>query len=297
MGASGKWWRCRHCKLWLQTLKSENYLPMEDGRIGCLVVGSPRSGTTLCAAMIGAHPDIGMHSEDIRHTPETILGVKIWGNKLCIPNQITLDPRPDDRSLWTRLEDGVRAVIGRPRRLPQQTESYPPPSSAQYTIRKYIESGARIVAMLRDPDHVVDSIRRRGVASVEEGKERWSRAIRAIHQVHEEYEDRVCLIRFADLVTDPEPVMKEVCALLEIDYSPRMPEGYKYTPQYHHDQLDASVAKRNVRGYNVRRYDSEALKCIKNSQEKVGGRHNIFLLTTLCALRMRPPSDVGMLLE
>ncbi|MCS4149344.1 hypothetical protein GGP52_003056 [Salinibacter ruber] len=127
--------------------------------------------------------------------------------------------------------------------------------------------------MLRDPDHVVDSIRRRGIVSVEEGKERWSRAIRAIHQVQEEYEDRVCLIRFADLLTDPEPVMKEVCALLEIDYSPRMPEGYKYTPQYHHDRLDASVVTRDVEDCSLKEYEWEAVsmyeELVRNAGQEV----------------------------
>lgn len=144
---------------------------MDESQAGCLVIGAPRSGTTLCASMIGAHPDVGMLFEDIGHGGKEVLGTKIWGNKLCIPNQITLDPLPDDRSLWKRLEDGLRAVIGRPRMIPRFSESYPVPHR-QYTIHTYVEQGARIVAMLRDPDHVVDSIRRRGSVSVEQGKHR-----------------------------------------------------------------------------------------------------------------------------
>jgi hypothetical protein len=203
---------------------------MSDSRIGCLVIGSPRSGTTLCAAMIGAHPDVGMHSEDVRHGSDTLLGKKVWGNKLCIPNQITLDPRPDNRSIWTRLEDGVRAVVGKPRRLPGEMESYPPPPDRQHTIRTYVEDGARVIAMLRDPDHVVDSIRRRGNVSVEQGKYRWAQAIRAIYKVHQGYSDRTCLVQFTNLVCEPERVMRNVCALLNLSYSAKMPEGYRHTP-------------------------------------------------------------------
>lgn len=198
-----------------------------------------------------------MHSENIRHGAETIVGGKVWGNKLCIPNQITLDPRPDDRSLLTRLEDGARAILGRPRRLPRETESYPPPPELQHTIRTYIKKGARLVAMLRDPDHVVDSIRRRGNVSVEQGKHRWVRAIRDIKQVHEEYGNRTCLVRFVDLVNEPELVMRKVCGVLELSYSPRMAEGYKYTPQYDHDHLDPSVATREVPSYDLETFDPE----------------------------------------
>lgn len=209
--------------------------------------------------MIGGHPKVGMLSEDHGHRAEKILGVRVWGNKLCIPNQITLDPVPDDRSLLKRLEDGIRAIIGRPRLRPYSSESYPVPHR-QCTIRTYMKKGARIVAMLRDPDQVVDSIRRRGQVTVLSGKQRWAEAIRIIGQVNEEYPDRICLIRFLDLVCHPVAVMHQVCKLLEVSYSPRMSEGYKYTPQYDYDQLDRSVATRAVESYNLQGFDSEAFQ-------------------------------------
>lgn len=63
-----------------------------------------------------------------------------------------------------------------------------------------MSEGARVVAMLRDPGHVVDSIRRRGNVPAETGKERWSKAIRIIYQVHQEMENRIHLTRFTDLL-------------------------------------------------------------------------------------------------
>jgi hypothetical protein len=241
---------------------------MEDSRIGCLVTGSPRSGTTLCAAMIGAHPDVGMLSEDLGHGAEAILGVKVWGNKLCIPNQITLDPRTDNRSVWKRLEDGVRAVLGRPRRLPREHESYPTPPDRQHTIRTYVEKGARIIAMLRPPDHVVDSIRRRGSVSVEEGKYRWSRAIRAIYRANDEFGDRTCLVRFTDLVCEPEAVTQRLCLHLDLRFSKKMVEGYRYTPQYDRDRLDPSAATRDVESYDLDAFDPEAVEMYNRLDEK-----------------------------
>lgn len=232
---------------------------MNDPAIGCLVVGSPRSGTTLCASMIGGHPDIGMLFEDVGHGGREVLGTKVWGNKLCIPNQITLDPRPDERSVWKRLEDGVRAILGRPRMLPWLSESYPAPHR-QYTIRTYVEQGARVVAMLRDPDHVVDSIRRRGAVSVERGKYRWSRAVRAINQTKQDYPDRTYIIRFPNLLDQPGEVMRDVCTLLGLSYSPAMKEGYMHTPQYSHDRLDPAVANRDVESYDLETFDPEAVE-------------------------------------
>lgn len=218
--------------------------------------------------MLGAHPNVGMLSEDLGHGAESILGVKVWGNKLCIPNQITLDPRPDNRSIWKRLEDGFRAVLGRPRCLPQEFDSYPSPPDRQHTIRTYVENGARIVAMLRDPDHVVDSIRRRGNVSVQEGKYRWSQAIRTIHRVTKEFGKQTCLIRFADLVCNPERVTARLCLHLDLCVSKKMVEGYKYTPQYEHDRLDPAAAMREVESYNLDTYDSKALEMYNRLDEK-----------------------------
>jgi len=114
--------------------------------------------------------------------------------------------------------------------------------------------------MLREPDHVVDSIRRRGHVSIDKAKYRWSQAIKDIYEVHQNYESRTCLIHFTDLVTDPEPAMQKVCDLLGLPCSPKMEEGFKYTPQYDHDHLDPSVATRDVPSYDLGKYDAETLE-------------------------------------
>lgn len=234
---------------------------MSDSRTGCLVIGSPRSGTTLCATMIGSHPDVGMVIEDLGHAAHTIPGVKVWGNKLCIPNQITLDPTADTRGLWERLEDGIRAVLGRPRRRPQFLESYPPPPSQQYTIRTYVENGAKLVAMLRNPDQVVDSIRRRGPAStVDIAKERWSRAVHDIYRAREDYPDRTHLVRFVDLVESPTSTMEDICVHLGLPFSSDMIDGHDGAHQYDRKEIDPTVAHREVRSYSLETFDPEGIR-------------------------------------
>jgi hypothetical protein len=205
--------------------------------------------------MIGIHPDIAMHMEDFSHSKHPVVGTKVWGNKLCIPNHITLEPVRDTRTIWKRMEDGIRAVLGRP----WWERSYPCPSH-QHTIHNYLDAGAHLVAMIRDPDHAVDSMRRRGQIPAEEGKRRWSRAIRIIWQVHTEYEERTCLVRFLDLVSRPEETMRSICALLGLPYTDKMGEGYKHVPQYDYNRLDPSVATRDVQRYNLQNFDSEAYK-------------------------------------
>lgn len=197
-----------------------------------------------------------MLSEDTSHVAEHILGAKVWGNKLCLPNQITLDPSTDPRSVWQRLEDGVRAILGRPR----YHASYPRPRY-RYTIRTYVERGAYLVATVRDPDHVTDSIVRRGGRSEADAKKQWSRAVRIIYQVYTEYGERTCLIRFDDLVERPQKATERVCGLLDLSYSSKMLEkGPGKTPQYDNEGIDASKASRDVTSYNVDTFDPEAFR-------------------------------------
>lgn len=197
-------------------------------------------------------------SEHFGPGAEKIVGVKVWGNKLCVPHHITLDPPKDPRSAWKRIEDGLRAVVSRPRHL-ASSYSYHLPNRRE-TIRTFVEDrGARVVATLRDPDQVVDSIRRRGNVSVDRGKDRWAQAVRIIHRTYQEYENKVLLLHFSDLVNSPEQSMRAVCRLLELPFDEQMLSGHSHTPQYENDTIDASKAIREVPSYDLAAHDAEAV--------------------------------------
>jgi hypothetical protein len=214
--------------------------------------------------MIGSHPEIGMLSEDTRHVTKHILGTKVWGNKLCVPNQITLNPPPDPRSVWRRLEDGIRAVLGQPR----YHASYPAPRY-RYTIRTYVGRGAYLVATIRDPDQVIDSMLRRGGLSEADAKTRWSRAVRILHEVYAEYGERTCLIRFADLVQQPKEAMGRICGLLDLPYSSQMlEEGPGQTPQYDNEGIDTTKVSRDVTSYHMDAFDPKAFKMYTDLTEQ-----------------------------
>ena len=100
---------------------------------GLLIIGPPRSGTTLLAALLAAHSHIGVIMEGMGYDARHLLGVEVWANKLCVPNQITLDPVSDGHPWWKRLEDGLRAALGRPRQrgnVREHDPAYYPPSTS-----------------------------------------------------------------------------------------------------------------------------------------------------------------------
>lgn len=52
------------------------------------MVGAPRTGTTLLANVLGAHPRIAMFDEEFHGAARFVIGNKIPAVKLCTPSQI-----------------------------------------------------------------------------------------------------------------------------------------------------------------------------------------------------------------
>jgi len=73
---------------------------MNSQETNLLVVGAPRSGTTLLAAMIGRHSEVAMLSEHLGFAVKDVISKPIAGNKLCIPNHIEIHEK---RSRWINL--------------------------------------------------------------------------------------------------------------------------------------------------------------------------------------------------
>jgi len=179
-------------------------------RTHVLILGAPRSGTTLLTTLLGHHPDTRMMSECVWHEHRKQIGGKVVGNKLCIPNQITLEPSrggleyPENvkallkgkHSLLTRATLAARWLLGR---LPYRT----------VCIRDYVERwDAKLLCIVRNPDHVINSMQKRAGWSSEMAKEHWATAITTIYTLVQEYPAVTHLVSFADLVSSTEPVLR-----------------------------------------------------------------------------------------
>jgi Sulfotransferase family len=83
---------------------------------------------------------------------------------------------------------------------------------------------ARIVNLVRDGRDVALSLLRVpfGPSNVWAAARQWRAAIDAGDAAQARYGDAVLTIRYEDLVADPEPVVRRVCAFCEIDYRPEM---------------------------------------------------------------------------
>lgn len=181
-----------------------------------LIIGAPRTGTTLLATMISRHTEIAVLNEDKGWSMRRLLGKLIVGNKRCIPNQIEMkrSGRLHIR-LWKKI--GV-------------AKEY---QSSQFSIEDYLTlPHIKVIAIIREGNDAILSGIRRGKKSFRGAAYRWCRAIEIIHELTLRFPETVLVVSFEDLVIHPKENMERVAAFLDVDYQDRMLEGPVYNPWY-----------------------------------------------------------------
>jgi sulfotransferase family protein len=193
-----------------------------------LVIGAPRSGTTLLATMISRHTDVGVLNEDITGKwVRKILGKRVLGNKLCVPNQIQIRRSRVTRS-WLKK-------IG-------LTDEHP---KSAYSIEEYMRiPNFKVVAIVRDGNDTIASMMERGKSSWKKAARRWTQAIETIFSLKNQYGERVFVVSFEDLVLNSEKVIGSLCGHLRLDFQPQILDGYRFNPWYTEDKLNAEKVHR-----------------------------------------------------
>lgn len=187
-----------------------------------LILGSPRSGTTLLASMIGAHSEVAMLIEDKHFAIRKLTSKKISGNKLCVPNQVDLGKRATTFSLFMKKKFNI--------------ESYP---TSKYNIEDYINlKDLKIINIVRDCSDVIYSNVKRGEGkkqrTIEHDKavQWWSRAVEVMYELTQKHAEKVITISYEDLVNEPEKILRKISEYINIEFQQRMLEGYKFTKLY-----------------------------------------------------------------
>jgi len=181
-----------------------------------LLLGAPRSGTTLLATMISRHTEIAVINEDRGWSMRRILGKAVVGNKRCVPNQIELKKR---HPLHFRFLKSMGIAM-----------EY---QSSQYSIEDYYKlPNLRVIGLIRSGNDVVSSIMNRSEKDFKVAAYRWCRAIEVIYELHCRDAKTVAVVSFESLVTHPKENMQRIAAFLNVDYQERMLEGPQYNPWY-----------------------------------------------------------------
>lgn len=210
-----------------------------DGPI--FVTGADRSGTTLLFAILASHPDIAM----VRRT-------NLWryfhGRYGRLDDPINLERALDEMFRYQRID---RLAPDRSRIL-EDFRSGPPTygnlfslfhrhragadgrarwgdkslHSEYYAARIFDEfPDATVIHMLRDPRDRYASVRRRhgrDQAKVAAAMGRWLASARAGRRNERRFAGAYLVLRYEDLVREPEATMRTVCGLVGVPYASAM---------------------------------------------------------------------------
>ena len=222
-----------------------------------LILGTPRSGTTLLTCMVGAHPDCIMMSECFSTEEHKIVSpAKVIGNKLCVPNQIRFS-HPPPRVSWRRLPYRVlRALCGF---IPGYAPAGLP--LGRISIQEYVrEREAHLLFIVRAPSQVVGSMLRRDKHGVKEATSCWAEGVHEMYRAFDTFGDRAQVVTFESLVKSPKQTMQSVSSFLGLEYAPGMLEGFKNTPQYEREEIDPQAARKPSNDYQIEEREPEAMR-------------------------------------
>ncbi|MFL5870157.1 MAG: sulfotransferase family protein [Solirubrobacterales bacterium] len=203
------------------------------------VVGVGRSGTTLLRLMLDAHPQLAIPAET-QFVPELIesgragasrdrlagliTGARNWGDFNLdageLAERIGALERPDAAGVIRAFFQLYAEHQGKPR-WGDKTPIY---VTNMRTIGGAIGE-ARFVHLIRDGRDVALSRRRRGMGEgkpVADTARRWRRRIENARSDARRLRGRYLELRFEDLVDAPEPALRQICELVELDYDPAM---------------------------------------------------------------------------
>ncbi len=203
------------------------------------VVGVGRSGTTLLRLMLDAHPRLAIPAEthfvpelierqrECRASgelAEAIIASRTWGDFGLDPESLRVavrDAGAEDATAVLRIFYGLCAAREGKDRWGDKTPGY------VKRMRPIAEAlaEARFVHLIRDGRDVALSRRARGMGAakpIDEVAELWKRRIENARRQAKRLRGRYLELRYEDLVAEPEPSLRRICELVELDFDPAM---------------------------------------------------------------------------
>jgi hypothetical protein len=206
--------------------------------------GLQRSGTSLMRAILGSHPSLAIYKSDLplwtkfyKHNKDLDLNnldarkqlldqivsdrksLKIIGltfNAEEILETLNDEPNVTFGVLFQHLLRQYAKLIGRPRwglKTPHN-EFWGDAIFAAYP-------DAKMIHLIRDPRDVAVSVESRGWDKpLEKTCRKWQKSAQLAKINAQKYAGSYMVVRYEDLVRDPESIIQQVCQVVELDYTP-----------------------------------------------------------------------------
>lgn len=214
-----------------------------------LILGSPRSGSTLLGAMLGAQSEAVMLGEVNRHArvlrdrraqgaPERLCDVcegdcPLWDR--AVPRSFGarhfdgIDPRPPAGAEGPGPYEELFAATGA-RVLVDSSKTAAWARARLEDARDWRRAEPRLILLTRDGRGTVASMRHKSPGRpVAELADRWARLVRAVAEVHERADPaRRARVRYEDLVADPDAALRRLCAAIGMRFEPGMAAYWRH---------------------------------------------------------------------
>lgn len=190
------------------------------------MLGAPRSGTTLLASALGAHPAVALLLGERRGGIFRIAGGKIPAVKLCTPTDVDLDRH------WQPIYHLFAGhVFGKIGWINRNFDHRMPRSRLSLRdLAKRIELQA--LCLIREPTASIASLRRRENRTETAAREILRRTYRIYEKLPDEPRVKHRILSFDRLVSDPEAQLRGVCDWLGLPFDRAMLEAPRLNPIY-----------------------------------------------------------------
>ena len=186
-----------------------------------MVLGAQRSGTTLVATALAAHPAIALLMEERRGGLFRIAGGKMPAVKLCTPSQVDLDRR------W-------RAIYQLGRRIGWVARNfdYRMPRSRLSLRDMAARAELKAVCLIREPSASLAALRRRENRSDRIGRDILRRTYDIFERLTDEPRIEPQILSFDRFVRDPKTQLGRLCDWLDLPFDSAMLDAPRLNPFY-----------------------------------------------------------------
>ncbi len=259
-------------------------LANDDLKPPIFIGGMQRSGTSLMRAIIDSHPDVAVLEVDIPiwsvyYEKFALLDLNHYPNRYLLlidmlsnPKLKTLTPRINDKALIDALHIKqaysfctiIQLIMEHYARQRGKTRwSIKMPQSEFYVKRIFdCFPSATMVQVIRDPRDVASSFKQRGWKyNIWNHRAEWGDSVRLAYQNEEQYEGYIKVF-YEDLVSEPEAIIKQVCAIIVLDYHPDMLTLGKFASQINQsssfgDMISSSDKKNKITSSAIGRFHDQ----------------------------------------
>lgn len=233
-----------------------------------LIMGCPRSGTTLLSQLLDNHSRIAVFVEslyyplfradlhrygDLRRTQNLRRLIDNFREMVYVNGLYQVEPPSTDEleaAVPAPTFEAVFATFLQLYALRQGKVRCGEKTARHHEYVAEIQAGlpdSPIVFAMRDPRDVVLSIREMFGARLESGAAWWNHAFRSYQQVA----GQAYVLRYEELVGNPRPTLERLSAFLGEEYDPRMLEFFSHLPERlrdapHHRKLSTPISDTSV---------------------------------------------------